>query len=956
MENVRGAAESIFAEWVRRRENGESEELAVLLEAHPAERGEILDLHDAWEILSRARQQEPSASTSTTAAGPDRLGHYRKLELLGRGGQGEVWLAEDLRLRRRVALKVLRAIDPDRLRRFEREAAVTSRLDHPSICPVYEWGESDGVAYIAMRYVEGRSLAHSIEEAASRRAERVARSGSSSGGPSKVPEIARLVRIVSGAARALHAAHGAGVIHRDVKPGNILITRDDQPVVVDFGFAEDTEGGRSELTRSREFLGTPAYMSPEQLLGKRRAALDPRTDVWSLGVTLYECLTGVRPFVGPTWQAIFHSITSVEAEPARKINPALPLDLDVILATALEKDRERRYASAAALADDLEAWLAGRPIAARPISRIGKLVRWGRREPALATLACALALLLPMLGALAAYAVLTREDVLAAEAAAFERRIEERLLDGYAKLAEMDWAGALVPFDEVLRSDPASVEAALGAFFAHYQTDTDQGFVFLREGFPPVEEDSFSGRLRSQLLETGLVPDSDGGAWIDELPAPRSAAEHFFAAWMWVDLVRQQEATTTIEATNFLLAPSREKGALERARQHLSCALLLSRSPRLIHLDVYAYVLSHLNAPAAELLAIDQVVASRWPDSRTAQISIGQSLSFPAPRRALELLEGLPEEDRNASVYRSIGVSAGILDDHERAAAAFRRAIELEPGHPMAHYNLGVSLLAMRDFEGMIAANLEAVRLQPTHYHAWSNLALARYHSGDFVAALDACNETLRQAPGHVYALTQAARCLARTGDLAGARAHARAAAEIAARQPEWKADTAGLVAELDALERDSRRLSEWLDEGRVEPDPADRGALANAAFRLGRHEEAEGLFADLFSEHPELAATHRVPAATAAAWAATTGSVDEARAWRERALVWLDEELAAIEREHGAGELEPEQLRERLVPWELEPDLAPLRERRWREPLSTGEENAVREVWARVDALLPDR
>ena len=308
-------------------------------------------------------------------AGPrgpgDRLGPYKLIRELGRGAQGTVYFAEDTRLGRHVALKTLApnsafgttlgALLKDKetsaaARRFQREAESASRLDHPGICTVYEAGVENGIPFIAMRYIDGETLAR-----------RVAR------GPLAVPDV------VEKAARALHVAHEAGLIHRDIKPGNILITAEGDPVICDFGLARE-EHGQETLTKTGEARGTPAYMSPEQLRAARDEPLDRRTDVYSLGVVLYECLTGRCPVQATSWEALFREIlTGTPPDPR-----GLSRDLKVVLATALEKDRNRRYATAQALADDLERVRERRPIAARPAGPWLRARRWAQRRPAAA--------------------------------------------------------------------------------------------------------------------------------------------------------------------------------------------------------------------------------------------------------------------------------------------------------------------------------------------------------------------------------------------------------------------------------------------------------------------------------------------------------------------------------------------------------------------------------------------
>ncbi len=303
------------------------------------------------------------------------LGPYRLLREIGRGGQGRVYLAQDARLGRKVALKVLPAgfSSASALRRLRREAAALSRLDHPGICTVYEAAEFDGIHFIAMRYLEGETLARLIEQEAGE-----------AGGALSRTRMLRMVRIAERAARALHAAHQAGLVHRDVKPSNILVSRDDEPVILDFGLAQDGLGGGLEsLTQTGALLGTPAYLAPEQLRAKA-APLDARTDVYAIGVTLYQCLTRHLPFEAESREALYHQILLEPPPDPDRHGVTLPRDLKTILATALEKDSGRRYPSALELAEDLRRFREYEPIRARPAGPILRLRRWSQRNPVLA--------------------------------------------------------------------------------------------------------------------------------------------------------------------------------------------------------------------------------------------------------------------------------------------------------------------------------------------------------------------------------------------------------------------------------------------------------------------------------------------------------------------------------------------------------------------------------------------
>jgi WD40 repeat protein/predicted Ser/Thr protein kinase len=301
----------------------------------------------------------------------ERIGPYRILRELGRGGQAVVYLAEDDRLGRRVALKVLtQALDGERrqLRRFRRESEITARLEHPGICTVYEAGEDGRIAYIAMRFVEGETLGRRIEK--------------ESGGGRGPAEVAAHAALFERVARALHAAHEAGLVHRDIKPGNVMVTPAGDPVLMDFGLARE-ESSPSSLTATGSIMGTPAYVAPE-MIDASGLNVDRRADVYALGVSLYEALTGQLPFEAPTRHELHHRILSSEAEDPRRRNPAIPVDLAVVVATAMAKERDRRYQTALDLAEDLRRARMHEPIRARPAGPLLRMQRWARRNPALA--------------------------------------------------------------------------------------------------------------------------------------------------------------------------------------------------------------------------------------------------------------------------------------------------------------------------------------------------------------------------------------------------------------------------------------------------------------------------------------------------------------------------------------------------------------------------------------------
>ena len=289
---------------------------------------------------------------------------YELVDFFGRGGMGDVFKARDPRLGRFVALKFLRRDDPDQVKRFVREAQVQAKVEHENLCPVYEVGEVEGHPYIAMQYVSGGSI----------------------------KEIADLlspiekVEIMVDVADALHAAHQAGLIHRDVKPANILVERNPggswHPYVVDFGIARDMDTPH-DLTVSGMVLGTPAFSSPEQVRGES-STLDRRTDVYGLGATLYWFLTGRSPYEG-AYTDIISGVAERDPVPPHRIDRAIPVDLETIVLKCLEKEQDRRYGSARELSEDLRRFLAGEPITARPATIFYKLGKRVRKHPEIFT-------------------------------------------------------------------------------------------------------------------------------------------------------------------------------------------------------------------------------------------------------------------------------------------------------------------------------------------------------------------------------------------------------------------------------------------------------------------------------------------------------------------------------------------------------------------------------------------
>src|SRR5213596_742808 len=299
------------------------------------------------------------------------LGDYELLEEIGRGGQGVVFRARQKSLNRTVALKVISLgqwASKAHLMRFRREAEAAASLDHPCIVPIYEVDERDGSCYFSMKFVEGGQL----DEVTKREA---------------MP-IRRAVEFIAKVARIVHYAHEHGILHRDIKPGNILLDAKGEPHLTDFGLARLVES-ESTVTRTMEVLGTPSYMAPEQAVGNN-AAVSSVTDVYGLGAVLYQLLTGQPPFAGGTTYETIKLLLDTEPRQPRLLNPKIDRDLSTICLKCLEKDPKRRYPSARALAEDLERWLRHEPILARRTGILGRGKKWVHRNPTGTLLAASL--------------------------------------------------------------------------------------------------------------------------------------------------------------------------------------------------------------------------------------------------------------------------------------------------------------------------------------------------------------------------------------------------------------------------------------------------------------------------------------------------------------------------------------------------------------------------------------
>jgi TolB-like protein/predicted Ser/Thr protein kinase/Tfp pilus assembly protein PilF len=362
------------------------------------------------------------------------LGDYELLEEIGRGGQGVVFRARQKSLNRIVALKVIglgQWATKAHLKRFRLEAEAAASLDHPCIVPIYEVGERDGQCYFSMKFVEGGKLDDVVKQTPI--------------------SIRKAVELVTKLARTVHHAHEHGILHRDIKPGNVLLDVKGEPHLTDFGLARLVES-ESTVTRTLEVLGTPSYMAPEQAAGNNpaNAGLTSATDVYGLGALLYQLLAGHPPFAGGTTYETIKLLLETEPRSPRLWNPKVDRDLSTICLKCLEKEPERRYSSALSLAEDLERWLKHEPILARRTGFVGRGKKWLQRNPTAAGIAVLSLALIGALGVIVWKSELFRRPATASiavlpfenlsndkEDASFADGVQDDLLTKLAKIADL---------------------------------------------------------------------------------------------------------------------------------------------------------------------------------------------------------------------------------------------------------------------------------------------------------------------------------------------------------------------------------------------------------------------------------------------------------------------------------------------------------------------------------------
>ncbi len=841
----------ILADWCDRRERGERVEIDGIARQHP-------DLAEALVRRLAAIEVFDRTFARPGAAGPGLLGDFRILREIGRGGMGIVYEAEQVSMRRRVALKVLSpatTLSERAVARFRREAQAAGRLHHTHIVPVYAMGEERGIWYYAMELVRGRTLAQVIEELRGLRAAPGAPSPPESSGFAP-PFHAAVATQFAGVAGALETAHAEGIIHRDVKPSNLILDAGGVLMAMDFGLAR-VEGETAWRTLTGEVVGTPAYMSPEQIRGD---AVDGRTDVYSLAATLCELLTLEAPFGGRELPEACANILSRDPVRPRRLNPRIPRDLETIVLKAMEKEPRRRYATAGDLARDLRAFAEGGTIRARRVGPLGRAWRRVRRHPLRSALVAAVVVLAATAAAAAVHA--RRE-------ASLRRALEYDRLCAEAVMTWRDWfAGASdgcvassgdhgpdveALLDRAISLDPHRIEAYMGRTFladvpvAARLADLERARALgLGERtYRLARACILSGRPEEGAAEERMAQAVPPGAgYLDAYFEGRlhvQRREWAEADARFSDALRSMPRLGILRdaALPFRAKAREERGDLVGALEDLSSATSDLRPSGLLDLRAAALWrrLGHEQQAEERFLRILEVARGNGTERHWTSLcdvcDCHLALAW-AERASGEALRAFPDSAELA--WRR----AGFLVRIEREADA--RSVVQRPGGLRAaasHRGCEAQALVLsglsRHEEALLAAE-SALDTEPDCPAAWIRKARVLSDLGREQEALAACDEGLRR--------TGTPRLWSVRGDVLAKQGRHTEAIAAYDRSVEMEPGVAGVLYNransLTALDR-WNEATEGFDRV-LAIEPAYPAALINRArclYHMGRHEEA---------------------------------------------------------------------------------------------------------------------
>jgi serine/threonine-protein kinase len=659
---------------------------------------------------------------------------YELQTVLGYGGMGVVYKARHLRLNRIVALKMLRAgahAAPHELARFRREAEAVAGLRHPNIVQVYDVGDHEARPYFTMEFIEGGSLRQKLAST-----------------PQPARESAALAATLS---QAVEAAHQGGIVHRDLKPANILLTADGTAKIADFGLARhfDTDAA---VTSSGARLGTPSYMAPEQAIGKAHT-IGPSADIYSLGAILYELLTGRPPFRGETAVETELQVIHEEPVPPSRLNSKVPRDLETICLKCLHKDPERRYTTAAALAEDLHRFQRSEPIAARPAGLLERTAKWVRRHPTQSALLAAGLLLVVMAVSASLWLVVQQaheRDALKAdlnelarlqasarwtEARGALERAEARFGGGAPRDVRQRLGQARRDLDMVIRLDSIRLNRVTRGELVFYQAQADRDYQrALREaGLGNVLENPARAAavVKDSAVRAALVAALDDWAvccndkgrrdWLLEVARqadidPQGWRRRFVVPAAWDDPAALAELARIVPADQ-------------------SVSLLLALGER-------------LRATGPDATAFLKRVQKEHPADFWANLILGNATLQLAPQEAAGYYRAALASRPAAAVgYVGVGDALRLQNWLDEAIDYYKKAIQVDPGYARAYSNLGLALLTHGRVDQAIDYCRKALELDPDYAWAHYNFGNALRATGRLDEAYDHYRHVLRVDP-----------------------------------------------------------------------------------------------------------------------------------------------------------------------------------------------------------------
>ncbi len=650
------------------------------------------------------------------------LGDYELLEEVGRGGQGVVFRARQKSLNRTVALKVISLgqwASKAHVKRFRREAEAAASLDHPSIVPIYEVGERDGSCYFSMKFVEGGQLDEVVRR-------------------TPVP-IRHAAELIAKVARTVHYAHEHGILHRDIKPGNILLDKQGEPHLTDFGLARLVET-ESTVTRTMEVMGTPSYMAPEQARGQNEQ-ITPATDVYGLGAGFYQLLTGHPPFAGGTSYQTIQLLLDTEPRPPRLLNPKIDRELSTICLKCLEKDPKRRYASALALAEDLEHWLRHEPIHAKRSGFFTHVRKWVRRNPTSALLVASLIALAAAMGwnvwkselitrpPTKSIAVLPFENLSHdPDNAYFTEGIEEEILTRLASIANLRVISR--SSTQQYQNRPRNLS----------QIAKQLGVANVLEG--SVQKAADQVRVNVQLIDTR----TDSHLWAEsydrkltDIFAVQTQIAREVANALQVNVTTREKQTLAVKPTNNLEAYDAYLRGLALEAQFYS-----AYSADLVRKVTGFY---------ERAVQLDPTFALAWArlSRADAVLYFNQSDDNPAVRRdaakrALENAQKL-EPDSPETLLALGYYQYWVLRDYAAAKTMFARVTKMLPSSSEVLHALARVTRREGHWDQSMVYSEQALALDPRNVELTTNAAWTRAMLRQFPAALKLCDRALDIKP-----------------------------------------------------------------------------------------------------------------------------------------------------------------------------------------------------------------